>query len=81
MNPIQPIHDPVNNPKHYTAHPSGVECIQIAEHMDFLTGNIFKYLWRCNEKGNKLEDMKKAMWYLERAIKNEEKRLESNEKS
>lgn len=31
--------DPVNHPPHYTAHPSGVECIQITEHMGFCLGN------------------------------------------
>jgi hypothetical protein len=41
--------------------------------MDFLTGNVFKYLWRCGAKGKKLEDMKKARWYLDRAIEKEEK--------
>ena len=32
-------HDPVNHPKHYTEHPSGIECIQITEHMGFNLGN------------------------------------------
>ena len=65
--------DMVNHPPHYTAHPSGIECIQITEHMDFLTGNTFKYLWRAGYKaGNsKLEDLEKAKWYLERAIAKE----------
>lgn len=31
--------DQVNNPKHYTSHPSGVECIQVTEHMGFNLGN------------------------------------------
>lgn len=74
------MNDPVNNPNHYTSNPSGIECIDVVEHMDFLTGNIFKYLWRCDIKGNKLQDMKKARWYLDRAIRNEEKRIELNEK-
>ena len=33
------MNDPVNHPKHYTEHPSGVECIQITEHMGFCLGN------------------------------------------
>ncbi len=36
--------DPVNHPKHYTAHPSGVECITITEHMGFNLGNAMKYI-------------------------------------
>lgn len=61
-------HDPVNHPKHYTAHPSGVECIQITEHMNFNLGNAVKYIWRAGEKLNRLEDLKKARWYLDREI-------------
>ena len=60
-------HDPVNHPKHYTAHPSGIECIQITEHMNFCLGNAIKYLWRTDNK-NGVEDLKKAIWYIEREI-------------
>ncbi|MEU0912164.1 DUF3310 domain-containing protein [Streptomyces althioticus] len=67
--------DAVSHPSHYTSHPSGVECIQVTEHMDFLTGNIFKYLWRMNSKHETpLEDLKKARFYLDRLIAREEKR-------
>ena len=44
------MHDPVNQPKHYTAHPSGIECIQVTEHMGFNLGNAVKYIWRCDLK-------------------------------
>ena len=60
--------DPVNHPKHYTAHPSGVECIQITEHMNFNLGNAVKYIWRAGQKTDLLEDLKKARWYLDREI-------------
>lgn len=60
--------DMVNHPPHYTAHPSGVECIQITEHMNFCLGNAVKYIWRADLKGNSLEDLKKARWYLDRQI-------------
>lgn len=60
--------DMVNHPAHYTAHPSGVECIQITEHMGFNVGNAVKYLWRADEKGAALEDLKKAAWYINREI-------------
>lgn len=62
-----PLNDPVNHPAHYTSHPSGVECIQITEHMSFCLGNAVKYIWRYNEK-NGIEDLKKAQWYLNREI-------------
>ena len=60
--------DPVNHPAHYTKHASGVECIQITEHMGFCLGNAVKYIWRADLKNDALEDLKKAMWYLEREI-------------
>lgn len=65
-------HDAVNHPKHYTSHPSGVECIQITRHMSFNLGNVIKYLWRADEKGAPLEDLKKARWYLDDEIKRRE---------
>jgi hypothetical protein len=60
--------DNVNKPPHYTAHPSGVECIQITEHMNFCLGNAMKYIWRAGLKQNEVEDLKKAIWYLNREI-------------
>jgi TPR repeat protein len=60
--------DKINHPPHYTAHPSGVECIQITEHFSFNVGNAIKYLWRADEKGAPLDDLKKAGWYIEREI-------------
>ena len=61
--------DSVNHPSHYTSHPSGVECIQVTEHMNFCVGNAVKYLWRAGLKGDVLEDLKKARWYIDREIK------------
>ena len=60
--------DVVNHPKHYTNHPSGVECIQITEHMGFNLGNALKYIWRCDLKRDTIEDLQKAKWYIEREI-------------
>ncbi len=60
--------DPVSHPEHYTSHPSGVECIQITEHMNFNQGNAMKYIWRAGLKGDATEDLKKAKWYLEREL-------------
>jgi hypothetical protein len=61
-------HDPVNRLKHYTSHPSGVECIAVTEHFPFNIGNAIKYLWRANEKGTPIEDLRKAAWYVAREI-------------
>lgn len=63
------MNDPVNHPKHYTDHPSGIECIQITEHMGFNLGNAIKYIWRADLKGASLEDLAKSIWYIEREIK------------
>ena len=62
--------DAVNHPSHYTSHPSGVECIQVTEHLNFCIGNAIKYLWRAGLKdGNSdIQDLKKAVWYIEREI-------------
>jgi len=60
--------DTVNNPKHYTSHPSGVECIEITEHLNFCIGNAIKYLWRAGLKGEQIEDLRKARWYIDREI-------------
>lgn len=58
----------VNHPPHYTAHPSGVECIQITEHMNFNLGNALKYIWRADLKNSAIEDLEKACWYINREI-------------
>ena len=60
--------DPVYHPPHYKAHPSGVECIQIAEHMGFCLGNAVKYIWRADLKGDAIQDLEKARWYIDREI-------------
>ena len=60
--------DAVNHPRHYTCHPSGVECIQITEHMGFCLGNAMKYIWRADLKENAVEDLQKAVWYINREI-------------
>ena len=60
--------DTVNHPKHYTSHPSGVECIEITEHLNFCIGNAIKYLWRAGLKGEQVEDLRKARWYIDREI-------------
>lgn len=72
-------YDTINSPKHYTEHPSSVECIEIVEHMNFCLGNAIKYIWRSDKK-NGIEDLRKASWYIEREIdRQEEIKLQSNE--
>ena len=66
--------DDVNHPKHYTSHPSRVECIQVTEHMGFNLGNAVKYVWRADLKGNAIKDLEKAKWYIERELKKRQKK-------
>jgi hypothetical protein len=63
-----PEGEKIHHPKHYNTHPSGVECIDITEHMGFNIGNAIKYIWRADEKGKDIEDLQKARWYIEREI-------------
>ena len=63
-----PTADMVNHPPHYTGHPSGVECITVTEHMGFCLGNAMKYIWRADLKHDAVEDLRKAVWYIEREI-------------
>lgn len=61
--------DMINRPPHYTSHPSGVEAIEITEHLGFCLGNATKYLFRFELK-NGTEDLRKAVFYLRREIQN-----------
>jgi len=60
--------DMVNHPSHYTSHPSGIETIQITEHMGFCLGNAVKYIMRCDFKQDAIQDLEKAVWYIQREI-------------
>lgn len=69
--------DNVNSPSHYTH--GGIECIEAIKaslstegFKAYLKGNVQKYMWRYEHKSNPVEDLKKAQWYLNRLIKEEE---------
>lgn len=66
--------DMVNQPPHYKD-ASGIECKEITCHrkMPFSLGNAIKYLYRAGSKGDLLEDLKKAEWYLRVAYLNDER--------
>lgn len=70
-------HDPVNRPTHYAS--GGIECIEAIKasmsreaFLGYLKGNVQKYLWRYEKKANPVEDLKKARWYLDRLIAEQE---------
>lgn len=68
------------NPDHYKL-ANGMEVIDLTETLDFLTGNAIKYLARAGKKPDqpKLQELKKAQWYLNRLIENEEKLLRAQQ--
>lgn len=67
--------DAVNNPAHYGGAGNPYEVINVVEawSLNFNLGNVLKYIARAGKKGDALEDLKKARWYLEREIANLEK--------
>lgn len=64
--------DPVNHPSHYGGGDNPYEAIKVIEawKLGFNLGNTLKYISRAEKKTNQLEDLKKALWYLDREIKN-----------
>jgi hypothetical protein len=65
--------DAVNHPPHYKV--GGIETIDFieAKSLSYNLGNVVKYITRADHKGNKLEDLKKAQWYLNREVQTMEK--------
>jgi hypothetical protein len=71
MNPWE--RDNVNHPPHYKV--GGIETIDFieAKSLSYNLGNVVKYITRADHKGNTLEDLKKAQWYLNREVQTMEK--------
>jgi hypothetical protein len=69
--------DKINHPRHYTAGSIEVYDFIEAWNLDFACGNVIKYVARAPYKGSHLEDLKKASWYLKKAIEKEEARIAS----
>jgi hypothetical protein len=69
----EPRKEKVDHPSHYNQYP--VECIDIVELMNFNRGNAIKYIWRAGSKNKatEIEDLKKALWYVQREITRLEK--------
>ena len=68
------ITNKVNHPSHYN---KGIETIDYIEswEMNFNIGNVIKYTTRAGHKDNKLEDLEKAKWYIEREIENAKRNI------
>lgn len=67
----------VDHPSHYNSHPAGIECIDVNEHFTANVAAAVKYLWRAGLKGegkeDKLRDLRKAAWYVNREVQRVEK--------
>jgi hypothetical protein len=62
----------VDHPEHYGGADNPYEAIKVIEAWDlgFHLGNTVKYISRAGRKGDRVEDLEKARWYLDRAIQN-----------
>lgn len=61
----------VDHPRHYNQSPSGIECIELIEHLPGNLSAAVKYIWRCGLKVSEtpLRDLKSARWYTERELR------------
>jgi len=66
------MNDTINSPTHYNLIP-GIECIDVVQWFNFNRGNAIKYIWRAGHKGDEIEDLWKAIRYLEFEISRLEK--------
>ena len=64
----------VNHPKHYGGKDNPLEVINIINHykLNFELGNLIKYVLRADNKGNRKQDLQKALWYLQYEINKDE---------
>ena len=63
--------DVVHHPKHYTSDGCGVEAIEITSLLPACISNAVKYVWRCGKKDEDLQELKKALWYINYSIDND----------
>lgn len=67
--------DNVNHPAHYTQGKIEVADFIADQKLDFFLGNAVKYVCRCRFKDNYVEDLQKAVWYINKAIDEEKKKI------
>lgn len=63
--------DVIHHPKHYTSDDCGVEAIEITSLLPACISNAIKYVWRCGKKDEDLQELKKALWYINYSIDND----------
>lgn len=69
----------INHPQHYNS--GKIEAIDVIEDwgLNFSLGCVVKYLCRCEHKNSRIEDLKKAAWYLNREIERQKSEIEEND--
>ena len=63
--------DAIHHPKHYTSDDCGVEAIEVTSLLPACISNAVKYVWRCGKKDEDLQELKKALWYINYSIDND----------
>jgi hypothetical protein len=68
--PVSPLdeHDAVTHPKHYTNQVRGVEAWDVIKYFPYLRGTAIKYLWRAGDKDDVIQDLRKALAYINKEI-------------
>lgn len=74
------VEDVVGKPKHYRTQVPGVEAWDILKHFNYLRGNSMKYLWRAGDKGDIIQDLRKAIAYIEKEIELIEERRHAQDR-
>ena len=70
MDTAKSVADAIHHPKHYTSDDCGVEAIEITSLLPACISNAVKYVWRCGKKDEDLQELKKALWYINYSIDN-----------
>ena len=71
MDTAKSVADAIHHPKHYTSDDCGVEAIEITSLLPACISNAVKYVWRCGKKDEDLQELKKALWYINYSIDND----------
>lgn len=71
MDTVHSVADAIHHPKHYTSDDCGVEAIEITSLLPACISNTVKYVWRCGKKDEDLQELKKALWYINYSIDND----------
>ena len=71
MDTVKSVADAIHHPKHYISDDCGVEAIEITSLLPACISNAVKYVWRCGKKDEDLQELKKALWYINYSIDND----------